>query len=620
MFERHNIHGFLTLAGIFMKILYVKSKRIISPTWWIDNLVIAVLYFVFSALVLQLPQSQLGSPFWPPAGIAVGALLARGRSRWFGIFLGAALNSFFTSKVPLPFAIFGGLVPAIGALISTTLVLYFNKTNDLLGYVKLFVVFAIITTFSGTLLQALLGAFIVFLAGLISWDIYWSVAWTWWVGDAIGVLLFTPLICTWWSKKSKIKSNNNINPDHKELFLALLIIIITSYLMLVDSQPLEYFLLPPLLWSAFRFGSKTTTLIVTVIAMVTAISTAYKFGIFYKISKESNSLVFLQLFMGVILITTIAVLALVAENNRAAEKLQEQVVLKDQAYTQLDKVNKSLEDTISERTSELLEANREINSLNQRLTVENDRMSSELAVTRKLQEMILPRTKELNSIKELDIAGFMEPADEVGGDYYDVLQQNGRIKIGIGDVTGHGLESGVIMIMVQTAIRTLLINGEKNPVKFLSTVNRTIYENLQRMNCDKSLSLILMDYHDNKLYLSGQHESVIVVRVNGEIEIIDTDSLGFPIGLTDEINEFIFEVEIHLNLGDIVLLYTDGIPEAENQHKQYYGLDRLTQVISAAHEKSVDQIREIVITDVREFIGSHKVYDDITFVVMKRKI
>jgi phosphoserine phosphatase RsbU/P len=190
MFGRHNIHGFLTLTGIFMKFLSLKSKKIISTTWWIDNLVIAVLYFVFSASVLQLPQSQLGSPFWPPAGIAVGALLARGRSRWFGIFLGAALNSFFTSKVPLPFAVFGGLVPAIGALVSTTLVLYFNKTNDLLGYVKLFVVFAIITTFSGTLLQALLGAFIVFLAGLIPWDIYWSVVWTWWVGDAIGVLLF----------------------------------------------------------------------------------------------------------------------------------------------------------------------------------------------------------------------------------------------------------------------------------------------------------------------------------------------------------------------------------------------------------------------------------------------
>ena len=150
---------------------------------------------------------------------------------------------------------------------------------------------------------------------------------------------------------------------------------------------------------------------------------------------------------------------------------------------------------------------------------------------------------------ELDIVGFMEPADEVGGDYYDVLQRNGRIKIGIGDVTGHGLESGVIMIMLQTAIRTLLINGERNTVKFLSTINRTIYENLQRMNCDKSLSLILMDYHDHKLNISGQHENVIVVRNNGEVEIIDTDSLGFPIGLTDEITEFIFELEIHLDLG-----------------------------------------------------------------------
>ena len=602
--------------------LFLKTKKTISTAWWIDNLIIAVVYFVLSALVLQLPQSQLGSPVWPPAGLAVGALLARGRSRWIGIFLGAALNSFFTSKVPLPFAIFGGIVPAIGALVSTTLVIYFNKTNDFLGYVKRFVMFALAVTFSGTLLQALLGTLIVFWAGLIPWNIYWSVTWGWWVGDAIGVLLFAPLICAWWNEQSRIKFDHK--PDHKfdkkELIVCLLILAIIFRLVLIENQPIEYFLLPPLLWSAFRFGAKITTLITMVVAMAAAISTAYKFGVFYKVSQESNSLIFLQLFMGVMLITTIAVLALVAENNRASEKLQEQVILKDKAYTQLDQANKNLEDIIDERTKELIEANQEINSLNQRLTVENYRMSSELAVTRKLQEMILPRTKELNSIKELDIVGFMEPADEVGGDYYDVLQRNGRIKIGIGDVTGHGLESGVIMIMVQTAIRTLLINGEGNPVKFLSTVNQTIYENLQRMNCDKSLSLILMDYHDHKLYISGQHESVIVVRTNGEIEIIDTDSLGFPIGLTDEITEFIFELEIHLDLGDIVLLYTDGIPEAENQNKQHYGLKRLIQVISESHEKPIDQIREIVINDVREFIGSHKVHDDITFMVIKRKI
>ncbi|TYQ28151.1 SpoIIE family protein phosphatase [Pseudanabaena sp. UWO310] len=606
----------------------VKIKKEIVTSWWIDNLIdsliVAFLYLAISALVLQLPQSQLGSPVWPPAGIAVGALLARGRSRCWGIFLGAALNSFFVSKAPFLFALLAGLVPTIGALTSTTLILFFNKTNNFLNYVKNFVRFSLAATFSGTILQALLGTLIVSYAGLTKWDIYWKVAWGWWVGDAMGVLLFAPLVFVWWSKQSTITpiTNNkwSFRSNGKELFLCLSILGITSYFTILGNQPLEYFLLPPLLWSAFRFGSKITTLTVTFTAMVAAISTSYKFGSFYKVSQEINSLIFLQLFMGVILITTLMVLVLAEENNRNSQELQEQVILKDKAYTQLDLINRDLEEIIETRTSELLEANREIKFLNEQLTAENYRMSSELAVTRRLQKMILPRTKELNTIKELDIVGFMEPADEVGGDYYDVLQQNGHIKIGIGDVTGHGLESGVIMIMLQTAIRTLLINGEKNPVKFLSTVNHTIYENLQRMNCEKSLSLILIDYHDRVLHLSGQHESVIVIRDSGDIEIIDTDALGFPIGLTDEISEFIFETAINLNLGDVVVLYTDGITEAENHTKELYGLDRLIHTIGKFHRNSVDQIREAVITDIREFIGSSKVYDDITLVVMKRKI
>ena len=597
----------------------MKPQKAINISWWIDNLIVALLYLVSSILVLQLPQSPLGSPVWPPAGIVVGALLARGRSRWAGIFFGTILSVLSTNDTSVYLAIASAMVTTLGALLSTTLILYINKTNYFLGYVKHFVVFTLVCTFSGTLLQALIGSLLVVLSGLAPLSTYWEVVWGWWVGDAIGVLVFVPLIVVWWGKsKSGVKINHKFNI--RELFFVVISLALTSYLALVQGQPIEYLLLPPLLWSALRFGAKATTLLVTITAMVSAISTAYGLGTFYKISQGANSLLILQLFMGVISITAIAVLALGTENNRSAEKLQEQVVLKAQAYIQLDQVNKNLEDIIEERTSELVDANQEINSLNQRLTVENDRMSSELAVTRRLQEMILPRTKELKSIEELDIVGFMEPAAEVGGDYYDVLQQNGRIKIGIGDVTGHGLESGVIMIMVQTAIRTLLINGETNPVKFLSTVNRTIYENLQRMNCDKSLSLILMDYHEHVLNLSGQHENVIVIRESGEIEIIDTDALGFPIGLTDEISEFIFELKIDLNLGDVVVLYTDGITEAENSHKERYGLERLIQTVNKSYQSSVEQIREFVITDVREFIGSSKVYDDITLVVMKRKV
>jgi len=108
----------------------------------------------------------------------------------------------------------------------------------------------------------------------------------------------------------------------------------------------------------------------------------------------------------------------------------------------------------------------------QQLRAENMRMSAELSVTRRLQQMVLPTNQELKAVAGLDIAGFMEPTDEIGGDYYDVLQHDGRILFGIGDVTGHGLESGVLMLMAQTAVRTLLENGETDPVRFLNTLLR----------------------------------------------------------------------------------------------------------------------------------------------------
>ncbi|MGK7944804.1 MAG: SpoIIE family protein phosphatase [Microcystaceae cyanobacterium] len=255
----------------------------------------------------------------------------------------------------------------------------------------------------------------------------------------------------------------------------------------------------------------------------------------------------------------------------------------------------------------------------EKLKAENLRLSAELEVTRRLQQMILPKEEELKQIQPLDIAGFMEPASDVGGDYYDILQNEQGVKIGIGDVTGHGLESGVVMIMVQTAIRTLMMQNENNPVQFLDIINRTIYENVQRINSDKNLTLILLNYQDNCLRLSGQHESVIVMRATGEMELIDTIDLGFPIGLDEEIADFVAEKEIHLNVGDGVVLYTDGITEAENEAGEFYELERLCQVTQENWHQSAQDIKNAIISDVRRHIGKHIIYDDITLLVIKQK-
>jgi len=252
------------------------------------------------------------------------------------------------------------------------------------------------------------------------------------------------------------------------------------------------------------------------------------------------------------------------------------------------------------------------------LRTENLRMNAELDIAKQVQQMVLPKAEELQAIAGLEIAGFMAPADEVGGDYYDILYSDDIVTIGIGDVTGHGLESGILMVMSQTAVRTLKEIKEIDAVRFLDTLNRTIYKNLQRMNCDKNLTIAILNYAQGRMRISGQHEEIIVVRKGGKIERIDTINLGFPIGLDDDIAHLISDELVELEPGDGVVLYTDGIPEARDIDGKFYGLERLCEVVAINWHLSAEQIKQAAIDDLRGFIGEQQVFDDITLVVLKR--
>jgi serine phosphatase RsbU (regulator of sigma subunit) len=260
----------------------------------------------------------------------------------------------------------------------------------------------------------------------------------------------------------------------------------------------------------------------------------------------------------------------------------------------------------------------EIRQLNEQLAEENQRMGAELDVTRRLQQMVLPTEQELIDIQGLDIAAYMVPADEVGGDYYDVLMHDNGVKIGIGDVTGHGLESGVMMLMVQMAVRTLLTYGVKDPKVFLSVLNSALFGNVQRMRTDKNLTLALFDYQDGQLTCTGQHEEVLIFRHNGDIERMDTIDLGFMVGLLPDIREYVSQGKVELAIGDGVVLYTDGITEAHNPDNQMYGVERLCEMIKANWHLSAEQIKEKTIEDVRLFAAGRKLMDDITMLVIKR--
>lgn len=273
---------------------------------------------------------------------------------------------------------------------------------------------------------------------------------------------------------------------------------------------------------------------------------------------------------------------------------------------------------LKSREADLDRAHAQVTALNEKLRSDNLRMEGELDVTRRLQMMLLPTLQELQQVRGLDIACHMQAALEVGGDYYDVLQHEGRVKIGIGDVTGHGLESGVVMLMTQAIVRALLSSGEVDPVRFLSVLNTALYGNVQRMGSDKNLTLCLLDYADGEVKVSGQHEQVIVLRRDGTVEWVDTIDLGFPIGLESEIAEFVAQATLRLQPGDGVVLYTDGVTEAADMTGEQYGLERLAAVLQAHWAQPAEAIKQAVVSDLKRFIGAQNVYDDITLVVAKQ--
>ncbi len=312
--------------------------------------------------------------------------------------------------------------------------------------------------------------------------------------------------------------------------------------------------------------------------------------------------------------------------NEADSSLKEKIATLEKENRKLRKKMERFQKTIEITsrhsdviTEQLRKANAEINSLNFCLKEENFRMSAELDIARRLQQMVLPREDELQQVESLEIACFMEPADEVGGDYYDMLQHNGRIKISIGDVTGHGLESGVIMLMAQTAVRTLMIHGETDPTRFLDSLNKILYDNIMRMEADKSMTFSMLDYENGKLRVSGYHEDVIVVRSDGRAFAMDTD--GMWLGLEPDIIPYIDNTayEISLKSGEGVVLYTDGFTEAVNPDGEMYEKERLCKVISRNWDKPAEEIKLAVLEDVRRFMKNRPADDDQTLVVLKQR-
>jgi serine phosphatase RsbU (regulator of sigma subunit) len=246
------------------------------------------------------------------------------------------------------------------------------------------------------------------------------------------------------------------------------------------------------------------------------------------------------------------------------------------------------------------------------------RMARELEIAAQIQRALLPPAP---SHADFEFAGRMVPADEVGGDFYDVLSDPNQrtLWISIGDVSGHGVGAGLVMLMAQAAFAShFLNNSAEEPARVLREVNALLCENISnRLRDNKYVTAQLLTYQGNGSFVCvGAHEWPIVYRAkSGRCEIIEAP--GPWLGIVSDLPDVPLTA-LTVEPGDVLCLYSDGITEAQNAEGELFDLARMTAVLEAAlgQGKALDDVTRAVFDSVEAFSGRHE--DDWTMLLAKR--
>lgn len=244
-----------------------------------------------------------------------------------------------------------------------------------------------------------------------------------------------------------------------------------------------------------------------------------------------------------------------------------------------------------------------------------DRLTREMEIGKSIQTSILPAGFDVDG---LEISARMIPASEVGGDYYDVLAVPGGGWIGIGDVAGHGLPAGLIMLMVQSTVAALWREcPDAEPREIVRIVNEVLYENIRhRLHKDEHVTLSILRYfRDGRFVFAGAHEDILVCRrASGLCEMVLTP--GTWVGAKRDVASVTVDSRIALDEGDVMILYTDGITEAMNSENEQFGIERLCAVTEREMGNPVEQIRDAIFSAVAAW-SEAPLEDDLTVVALR---
>jgi serine phosphatase RsbU (regulator of sigma subunit) len=257
----------------------------------------------------------------------------------------------------------------------------------------------------------------------------------------------------------------------------------------------------------------------------------------------------------------------------------------------------------------------------EQVTEQQVRLATELDVARRLQSQILPRDVRFPGV---DISYHVRPTNNsVGGDYLDLYRDGQRYWFLLGDVTGHGLGAGLVMLMAQSTMTSLLrARPDLTPRELNFLANGALAENLARLGERRHLTAIsMLREAGGEFVFSGSHDGLLVYRAaSAEVELYQANHFPMGLGFSSEfVLEDFREERLQVAAGDVVLLFTDGITEAAphgDARVGMFGTEPIRRLLLEYARQPLDQLKQAVLDELDRF--THGVYhDDVAMLLIR---
>lgn len=257
-----------------------------------------------------------------------------------------------------------------------------------------------------------------------------------------------------------------------------------------------------------------------------------------------------------------------------------------------------------------------LRKLQKKLQDANRKMAQELALAGEVQTSFLPQ--DLPDYPGWQLTATLKPARETSGDFYDFIPlPDGRLGILVADVCDKGAGAALHMALCCTLIRTYAGDYPAEPEKVLNAVNRRIIQDLNTNFFITTFYAILDLVAGTLIYSNAGHPYPYLINPKDRENPNQLTITGMPVGIFR--GQTWKRKKVKINPGDLLVLYTDGITEAQNESGAFLGEDRLLQSIRMNLEHPAEEIRDAVLEDVRKFVGDTPQSDDIALIVLQRE-